>query len=222
MKIPPIKNENWLTLFLVLPLVSIMTSLNTIDFGVIKTTILCTVLGIIGLILYEKVKQHSNKTKTIVLLIWITSIVIITIVFVKIFSKIDNNLKEDYTITCPVCGYIELSKDDKLCGECFVEFTEKEMKAEGYINMDEFLREEQFYYFCDDTISSTHVNFYTPKINEEGFKKDMNWKPIVSQEEILNCRQQYVNAPKHDVKIQYSINDDSVAIYKIEYLDSTK
>jgi len=99
--------------------------------------------------------------------------------------------EEQQLITCPVCGYKTLTKDDKLCEECLVELTKQEMIEEEYSSMKEFIEEEQILFFAPDSIVED-IDFYAPKISEGGYNKDFTWKPIASKDTILKFNKEYV------------------------------
>jgi hypothetical protein len=103
----------------------------------------------------------------------IVSLVTIKIIHLN-YSNTESILTEETNlITCLVCGYKTLTKDDKFCGECLVELTESEMTEEGYSSIKEFINEEQTVFFCPDSIVND-IDFYNPKTSEKGYEKDLN------------------------------------------------
>jgi hypothetical protein len=82
-------------------------------------------------------------------------------------------------ITCEVCGYVALCPDSTSCYNCF------SMKFDPTIHSDKdkWLRNEQSFWFSPDE-KTNKVQFFEPKI-ENGFKKNLTWKPDVTEKEVL-------------------------------------
>ncbi len=83
--------------------------------------------------------------------------------------------------TCPTCGYIAYKKTK--CLSCRTEsfktaiFVEEENEAD-------YMRQEQLEYFCTDHKDEA-VEFYPKKEKDDIFEFDKNWKPIVTESEVI-------------------------------------
>ena len=107
------------------------------------------------------------------------------------FSNIELlTVEEENFMTCPVCGYKTLVQDDKLCEVCLVELTDSEMVEEGYSSMEEFIQGSQITFFSPDSLVD-NIDFYNPNVSEEGYEKDMNWKPSVPKDSVLKFNKEY-------------------------------
>ena len=117
-------------------------------------------------------------------------------------------------LTCSVCGYQTLTQTDLLCGECFVELTETEMLEEGFSTIEEFIFEEQIVFFSPDSMVA-QIDFYSPIISEDGYEKEMSWKPIVPEDTVLKFNREYVGFFKKN-SIEMSFSKDSVGQIRID------
>ena len=84
--------------------------------------------------------------------------------------------------TCEVCGYkaVEQGKDEcKYCGS----ITWEKGKASGdQVAKEEWLRAEQLFWFRLDSLTA-RASFFHP-IEDEGFQKDKDWKPVITQADL--------------------------------------
>ena len=61
--------------------------------------------------------------------------------------------------------------------------------------LESFIFDQQLFYFTPDTLI-IDVNFYKPNISEEGFEKDLSWKPIVPKDSVLKFNQEVITMLK--------------------------
>ena len=59
---------------------------------------------------------------------------------------------------------------------------EEQKKIKGYDDKQEWLKEEQLFWFTIDSLTEK-IDFYNPAI-DEGFVKDKNWRPMITEQEI--------------------------------------
>lgn len=84
-------------------------------------------------------------------------------------------------ITCEVCGYKAVCPDSSYCYHCYSSIFSSSNQPES--KKIEWLRDNQLFWFCPDTITSK-IDFFEPK-TEDGFIKDSKWKPSVTKKEVL-------------------------------------
>lgn len=179
----------WMSLFVVVPVVLFMRvgEYFSSDFliRIVYGAFSGGILGGIGLGLYLFVSKKSLVIKLIVLLSFLTFITISLVLINNTFNKKVSYQQEnlDYE-TCQVCGYKAFIEEEKFCDECFMEISLEEAKKEGLASINELIYTYQLFYFTPDTLI-TKINFFEPKLSEEGFEKDMNWSPIVPNDSIL-------------------------------------
>ena len=83
-------------------------------------------------------------------------------------------------ITCEICGYIAVLLDSGYCFHCFNSIFNS--TAYKLNDKEKWVRDEQLNWF-ELYDKNEKVNFYGPKI-ESGFKKDIHWKPIITEKEV--------------------------------------
>lgn len=169
------KDTIWLIIFTVLPFSLLWQTSEFFAEPRLTKTIISGLLGglgaAIGFGLYSLTKTKTDKTKiflaTGVLILGISSIM-----------TVNNLTKQDFR-TCEVCGYKAVDKDKLECNYCASHTWEKEQSFGLYDNKEEWLRDQQLFWFgLDET--SEKANFHEPT-EDEGFKKDINWQPIITQ-----------------------------------------
>lgn len=207
------KEQIWLIVFLLLPVVLFMNlGEHFTDNGLIKVLyggLFGGLGGLIGLGLSRFSNSKSTLTKVLILSAFlITSFVIIRILHVNFSTDKSIAIDDSGLITCQVCGYKTLTKDNKFCDECLVELTKLEMKNEGYSSIDEYIKEEQISFFCPDSLADT-IDFYRPKVSENGYEKDLNWVPIVPQDTVLKFNKEFIEYLMAN-PIEININMDSL------------
>ncbi|WP_338769826.1 hypothetical protein WAF17_10625 [Bernardetia sp. ABR2-2B] len=191
------KEQIWMTIFTVIPVVLFMNVgeyfTDDSKMKILYSAVFGGLSGGIGAGLFLLFKNKSSLIKIIALISFISIFaVFIRAIYIYSFPEKEVLIEEEVLITCSVCGYKTLTKDDKLCGECLVELTESEMTEEGYSSMEEFIKEEQIIFFSSDSLVDT-VDFYNPKISEYEYEKDLNWTPLVSKDSVLKFNKEYVN-----------------------------
>lgn len=194
------KEQIWTMLFTVPPVILFM-NIGEVLFAnsnwiPVKVGLICGLGGLASWFLYSIVRSKSNLIKGATLFLLLLMLIGALVgVNRKYLHEVGQN--ENATITCLVCGFVSLTETDKLCGECWVELIESEMNKEGFSTMSEFIMEEQFLYFTPDSLVET-VDFYTPKLSEDGYVKDLSWRPRVSLDSILAFNADYVQHLKDD------------------------
>jgi hypothetical protein len=93
----------------------------------------------------------------------------------EIFSKLE---------TCKGCGRIAFKNNE--CLNCGIEAFDDELKQEFETEI-EYIRDEQLEYFGTDD-GTEKVEFYLEE--NEVFQLDKNWKPIVTEEEVIAYSQE--------------------------------
>lgn len=103
-------------------------------------------------------------------------------------------------ITCQICGYKALEKKGGECDVCIAQINNEFKDAEGYLSIEELIKEEQLYFFSMED----NVTFQNPEIYKDldfEYLKDKNWKPIVTEEEVETRRKEMDEIGKH-IKVE--------------------
>lgn len=127
----------------------------------------------IGTLLYSKIKHAKSSIKGV-------SLIMIFFVGILGIYLIDSIVKSN-SLTCEVCGYIAVNKNNTECNYCFSETWEALDYKDEFENKMEWLREEQLFWFTD--LGSNDSIFYFPR-EIDGFKKDISWKPVINYNDI--------------------------------------
>jgi len=178
------KNTNketiWLSILTVLPVALLWPTSEYFTEPGLNRTLLSGLFGglggLIGYGIYSFVRTKTDKTK----ILTATGILVVGIGFIL---TLDNFVKQDFQ-TCEVCGYKAVDINKSECNYCASQTWGKEKSFGLYDNKEEWLRDQQLFWFGLDEISEK-ANFYEPTV-DEGFKKDKNWKPIITQEDLIN------------------------------------
>ncbi|UXE68803.1 MAG: hypothetical protein KA713_09610 [Chryseotalea sp. WA131a] len=142
-----------------------------------------TIIGLfisvgLGLGIYRLVKAKTHWIKSIVI---VTSIICIILLSIPIqsFSK---RLTYD---TCDICGFVSVDKQTHECQMCVSKEWDDKMMT-GYTDKEQYIKEEQLFWFSTES-SGEKVNFYIPEgeRNKNKFPKDGNWKPLVTDQEVI-------------------------------------
>lgn len=192
----------WISLFTVIPVVFTMNygDFITSDNGmkILYGSLFGGVSGLIGYTSYYLTKDKSSKVKIGILII----LIIFSLSPILILNKSTEttNVSNSY-LSCNACGYISYKEDEKSCHNCDLVLTNEELEKSGLKNSYELIKLEQIYYFMPEEGDS--INFFEPKISEDGFKKDLNWKPIVTKDTIMAYSKSYYEFKKNNpVKIE--------------------
>jgi hypothetical protein len=119
------------------------------------------------------------KSKTII--IQITSLTallglgISTILFASTLTKPE-------LTTCEICGYMTLKSTSTECDYCGNTTWDENKGKTEFATKQDWIKSGQIFWFSIDSLSEK-IDFYNPSI-DEGFVKDKNWRPIVSEQEI--------------------------------------
>ncbi len=173
-----IKEQIWTGLFLVTPLVILSRLSENFDNSSPNRILFAALFGglggLIGLGVYYFVKNKTTSTKTI------ASLALIGLCISTIF--ITKNWTKPKLTTCEICGYLTLKPTDTKCVYCG-NFTWDEMKSKReFSTKQDWIKSEQLFWFSLDSLTEKN-NFYNPQI-DQGFVKDKNWRPLVTEQEI--------------------------------------
>ena len=152
----------------------------------------------IGFPIFWLTKNKSKSVKYGILGLMVVSL-IGTMVF---FTSRTESDKRDL-ITCKICGYIALEKKGGKCDVCIAQINDKFKEEEGYETLEELVKEEQLYFFAMED----GVTFKEPAIYKDlnlEYRKDKNWKPITTEEEVKKRRkimEEIGKQIKMDVKV---------------------
>lgn len=199
-KKPSNKESFWNIIFLVFPFVAFMNLGEYFTDDILTKVIYAGVFGGLGGLLGFGVMTLVLKKSLRIKFIALITIVLLTIGFVRFihvnYSKQTENYDSEinYT-TCKICGYKAFIDDEKFCDECFVEITLEEAIKDEYKSLESFIFDQQLFYFTPDSLIKD-VNFYEPNISEDGFEKDLNWKPIVPKDSVLKFNQEIITMLK--------------------------
>jgi hypothetical protein len=207
------KEQIWTIVFAVIPVVIFMNMgeyfTNDSGMNILYGGLFGGIGGLIGFAINQIVKTKSTLIKGVTLGVFlIVSFLTIRLIQLNYSNSESILIDESDLITCQVCGYKTLTKDDKFCGECFVELTASEMTEEGYRSIEGFIKEEQTSFFTPDSIVED-IDFFNPKVSEDGYKKDLTWKPIASKDTILKFNKEYVEYIKNN-PIEITIKRESL------------
>ncbi|PWJ43194.1 hypothetical protein [Sediminitomix flava] len=102
-------------------------------------------------------------------------------------SKIPDFLEWTYSNleSCQVCGSI--SMNDQKCLSCHTERFNHDLEDE-FETEAEYLRYQQLELFCTYE-ESEEVDFH--EIDNDGFEKDTNWRPLVSEKEVIEYSREH-------------------------------
>ena len=144
--------------------------------------VLSMILGVLGaaigfpLFWFTKDKSKSIKYGTL-------GLMVIGLIGTIIFFANRTESEKRNLITCQICGYKALEKKGGECDVCIAQINEEFKEEEGYLSIDELIKEEQLYFFSMED----NVTFQNPEIYKDldvEYLKDKNWKPIVTIEEV--------------------------------------
>lgn len=173
-----IKDQIWTALFLVTPII-ILGKLGDIYTDNSLNRILFTGLfsglgGLIGAGFLQLAKSKSTVIKTTLISLLIGLCVTTIVAATK--------LNKPTLQTCEICGYKAIGTKKKPCEYCGSLPWEEQKKIKGYDDKQEWLKEEQLFWFTIDSLTEK-IDFYNPAI-DEGFVKDKNWRPMITEQEI--------------------------------------
>lgn len=178
-KKPETNQQIWIAIFLVLPLILLSRLGNNFTDNSFNQILFAGVFGLVGAVLggavFQLIKTKTTVTKIISLLLLI-ALCIGTLLVVE-------KLNKPTLQSCEICGYdaIEITKNK--CDYCEnIPYDQKKIK--GYKDKQEWLKEEQLFWFSLDS-ASQKVDFFNPAV-DEGFIKDKNWKPSITQQELID------------------------------------
>lgn len=172
------KDQIWTALFLVIPVVILSNLSDSFTTNSINRILLAGLFGGLGgaigaLFLYlAKTKSGVIKTSLVALLFVLCMLTLV------ITAKFNKPILE----TCEICGYKAIDTTKKRCKYCGSLTWDEQKKIHGYDDEQQWLKEEQLFWFALDSLTEK-VDFYKPTV-DEGFVKDKNWRPLVTEKEI--------------------------------------
>ena len=161
--------------------------------------VLSMILGVLGaaigfpLFWFTKDKSKSIKYGTL-------GLMVIGLIGTIIFFANRTESEKRNLITCQICGYKALEKKGGECDVCIAQINEEFKEEEGYLSIDELIKEEQLYFFSMED----NVTFQNPEIYKDldvEYLKDKNWKPIVTIEEV-ELRRKEMDEIGKDIKVE--------------------
>lgn len=178
------KTENtnliWQSAFFIIPGVILIGLAEIYSDNSVEQILIAGLIGVFGALLgavfshFAKSKSNIIKTSLLLLLFGLCIAILI------IETKRNQSILE----TCEICGYKAIRRTGNQCNYCGGFTWSEKKKIKGYDNKTEWLKEEQLSWFSLDSFTGNE-NFYNPPI-DEGYIKDKNWRPLVTEEEIKN------------------------------------
>lgn len=174
------KEQIWMLILYLIPILLLSklsdqfaeSSLNKILFA----GLFGAVGGIIGIGVYHLVKTKTILVKSVsVILLFGLCLTILVVV---------NKINRPTLQTCEVCGFIAVFPDKSECDYCGSLTWDKQYKLEPSISKKEWLKAEQLDWFSIDSLNQV-IDFYESS-PDQGFLKDNNWKPVISQEDLID------------------------------------
>ncbi|MDF1698221.1 MAG: hypothetical protein P1U56_20400 [Saprospiraceae bacterium] len=195
------KDKNGIIEIMIWMLPAIMLSMMAKDIGgktpeIVMSMILGGLGASIGFPLFWLTKDKSMSVKY-------GTFVFTVIGLIGIMAFILNNRTESdkrNLITCQICGYKAVEKKGGQCDVCIAQINDNFKDEEGYVSMEELIKEEQLYFFSMEE----NITFKDPEVYKDlDFKylKDKNWKPIVSKKEVEIRRKEMEEIGKH-IKVE--------------------
>jgi len=169
------KDYIWIGLFTIFPFILLGKSSELFGQEGVLNIVISILLGslglIIGYLLYSFVKTKSTKIKTLSLVIF----VFVLTGFVRITYL--NSLPK--LLTCEICGYKAVLIESTECDHCGTKTWL--VDKDKFNNKEVWLKEKQldWFYLFDEN----ELNYGRPKV-DEGFEKDIKWKPVITKKEI--------------------------------------
>jgi hypothetical protein len=99
--------------------------------------------------------------------------------FVAMQANDLSSIQRRHLTTCEICGYIARERDSSYCYNCYAAVFDSSETNEKKID---WIKNEQLFWFSMD--EKQPVDFYKP-LYQSGFKKDLKWKPVVSEKDVL-------------------------------------
>lgn len=178
MKKTDIKDQIWTTLFLLTPVIILGKLGDIYTDKSINKILFAGLFGGLGGLLGAGFLQLAKSKSTIIK----TSLIVLLIGLCVSAFVVAAKLNKPSLQTCEICGYKAVGKTKKQCEYCGSFPWDEQMKIKGYDDKQEWLKEEQLFWFALDSLTDK-IDFYNPQI-DEGFVKDMNWRPLVTEQDI--------------------------------------
>lgn len=177
------KEQLWLTLFCTLPVAFLWPLGQQLAEPGVTRTLVSGVLGglgaIIGFGLYYWLKNKSTKLKVIGLI----SILVLGIASMSVVIQMTKPVLN----TCEICGYKAVDLKEGDCQYCGNPNWENLSYKNEYSDKYDWILEEQLFWFADEDTSK--INFFEPS-SDDGFEKDLEWKPSVTKLDIFEDNQE--------------------------------
>ncbi len=174
------KDRVWFAVFCLVPAVLLMGLKEYFDVSVGTEVMIGSLLfasgAAIGYSVWRIVRDRATNHK-IVAAVVLSLALIFTVVSVS--SAMSNRLH-----TCDVCGYKAVKASEENCSLCGSDVWEKQDNASLQKDKIEWLKEEQLFMFMLDSANQA-VDFYMTE-NEDGYEKDMEWKPVITENDLKN------------------------------------
>ena len=175
-KKPDLKEQIWIALFLVMPAIIISNFNEFIVDASLDRILLAGLFGglgaAIGAILFQLTKNKSTLLRVLTLVL-ITAISFSALLYLN---------KNKTFSTCEICGYKAIKKNSRECSYCGTLTWKEVKKLRGYSDKELWLKEEQLFFFNQDS-HITNFDFFSPSV-DDGYIKDKTWKPIITIEDL--------------------------------------
>jgi hypothetical protein len=172
------KERIWTALFLVTPVVMFSTIGENYTDNSINKILFAGVFGGLGGILGWGLFSFVKGKTTIIKVFSLTALLGLGISTILI----TNNLIKPKLTTCEICGYSTLTSTDTKCDYCENAIWDEQKATSEFKSKQDWLKSEQLFWFSIDSLTE-NIDFYNPPI-EEGFVKDENWKPSISEQDL--------------------------------------
>lgn len=170
----------WTISFLVIPAIILARLAEIYTDNSLNRILIAGLLGGLGAILGAVFLHFANSKSTI----FKTALILLLFGLCLSILFIETERNKSILKTCEICGYKAIHGANNRCEYCGSLTWEKQKMIKGYDDKTKWLKEEQLNWFAFDLDSFTNKSdFYNPPI-DEGFLKDMNWRPLVTEQEI--------------------------------------
>lgn len=159
--------------------------------SIVMSMLLGAIGAVIGFTLFWLTKDKGNSIRY-----GTFGLMLIATIGIMIFQANRAESVQENLITCQICGYKTLEKQGSECKVCVAQINDNFKDAEGYISIDQLIKEEQLYFFSQED----GITFNKPETYEYldlEYLKDERWKPIVTSEEVEMIRKEMDEIGKH-------------------------
>jgi hypothetical protein len=175
-----IHNRVWTALFLVTPVVILSRLSDTFADSSLNRILFAGLFGALGAFIGAGFSHLAKTKKTVIKTFLVMLLIGLCVTTLTISSK----LTKPSLRTCEICGYKAVGRNKKQCQYCGSLPWEEQKKIKGYVDKQEWLKEEQLFWFRLDSLTQK-ADFYNPFL-DEGFEKDKEWTPVITERELID------------------------------------